>query len=651
MFSILCKNLTLVSLIVVICACGGKKDGGKGPSVGSTSSSSIASLTVNAGADKTVNAGDRVDLITSLVVVSQESFSLGDGNLVLKGTSANPKDIVLVSWTKVEGPAISLGMTGTTTANVFFTTPSAGTANAYTIVYKLSIATADGTKAEDTVTITVKRVNAAPIANAGADVTVDGNTLVNLAGSGSDADGTIASYSWAQTAGAAVTLTGATAAALQFTAPSTNVETTLTFELTVTDNNAVSAKDTVSVLVKPENAPRVQLYFPSRFGIYKDTTISVSGIATPKSGTISGVTIDIGAGPVPTTLNSDGTWRINGLQVPAGVSEFTIQVVATDSVGRTGNTKATLKTSGDSVGKKLDVNANWNETIGVAVDNSKNVAYVLATGSFLKELRLFPVDLATGDQGADISNFDNITQGIRSSAIISMTYDAQQNLVYIATALDVTGLNPQIISINTNNGQRSLVSDSTRGSGANLVHPTGLAIGANNTLYVADNNSSTIVAVNTVTGNRAVLANEDSVEAPLHLVSEVYQTNNRLFMLANANANYVLALSPSVVPVSLSFVTNSLDTSQGAVTLHANPQGIVVDSKMNTLFVNDGSVFSQIVKVDITTGNRTQLMTTDWTKSYMSYDTKNQLLYLVDGISPGLYLVDPFTSKKVLISK
>jgi Bacterial Ig domain/NHL repeat len=651
MFSISFKNLTLASLIVAMCACGGGKSGGNNGPTGGTSSSSIASLTVTAGADKTVNAGDRVDLMTTLVVVSQESFSLGDGNLVLKGASANPKDIVLVSWTKVDGPAVSLGLTGTTTANVNFTAPSAGTANSYTIVYKLSIATADGTKAEDTVTITVNRVNVAPIANAGSDATVDGNALVNLAGSGSDADGTIASYSWAQTAGAAVTLTGATAAALRFTAPSTNVETTLTFELTVTDNNAVSAKDTVSVLVKPESAPLVQLYFPSRFGIYKDTTISASGIATPKSGTISGVTIDVGNGPVPTTLNSDGTWRINGVQVPAGVAEFTIQVVATDSVGRTGNTKATFKTSGDSVGKKIDDTANWRETLGVAVDNSKNVAYVLATGSFFKDLRLFPVDLATGDQGADISNFADTEQGINSSAITSMTYDAQQNLVYIATALDEDGLKPQIISINITNGQRNLVSDNTRGTGAELVYPTGLAIGANNTLYVADNNSSTIVAVNTVTGNRTVLANKDSVEAPLHLVSEVYQTINRLFVLANANANYVLTLSPSVVPVSLSFVTNSSMTSQGIVTLHANPQGIVVDSKMNALFVNDGSVFSQIVKVDITTGNRTQLMATDWTKSYMSYDTKNQLLYLVDGISPGLYLVDPFTGKKVLISK
>ena len=49
--------------------------------------------------------------------------------------------------------------------------------------------------------------NEAPTANAGPDQTADEGTAVTLDGSGStDSDGTIATYTWTQTAGTGVTL-------------------------------------------------------------------------------------------------------------------------------------------------------------------------------------------------------------------------------------------------------------------------------------------------------------------------------------------------------------------------------------------------------------------------------------------------------------
>lgn len=58
---------------------------------------------------------------------------------------------------------------------------------------------------------TTPPVNKAPVANAGADITVTGPAAVSLDGSASkDSDGSIASYLWEQTAGPAVTLTGQT---------------------------------------------------------------------------------------------------------------------------------------------------------------------------------------------------------------------------------------------------------------------------------------------------------------------------------------------------------------------------------------------------------------------------------------------------------
>jgi hypothetical protein len=97
-------------------------------------------------------------------------------------------------------------------------------------------------------------VNVVPVAQAGEDATVDENTQVTLSGSGIDDDGTIASYSWVQTEGVAVTLTNADQASAEFTAPDVKPSETLTFELTVTDDAGATATDSVSVTVTHINA-------------------------------------------------------------------------------------------------------------------------------------------------------------------------------------------------------------------------------------------------------------------------------------------------------------------------------------------------------------------------------------------------------------
>ncbi len=91
----------------------------------------------------------------------------------------------------------------------------------------------------------------APIANAGINQVISRGSLVTLDGTGSHATAsgaTIVSYSWVQTSGIAVALSGANTARPVFTAP-TNT-TALTFSLTVTDSNgAVSSPSTAIVTV------------------------------------------------------------------------------------------------------------------------------------------------------------------------------------------------------------------------------------------------------------------------------------------------------------------------------------------------------------------------------------------------------------------
>ena len=112
-------------------------------------------------------------------------------------------------------------------------------------------AASDSATSSSTTLIVTEPPNQAPTADAGADQTVDEGDNVDLDGSAStDQDGTIESYSWTQTAGTAATLSGADSATPSFTAPDVSADgDTLTFELTVTDNDGATDTDSVDVAV------------------------------------------------------------------------------------------------------------------------------------------------------------------------------------------------------------------------------------------------------------------------------------------------------------------------------------------------------------------------------------------------------------------
>ena len=86
--------------------------------------------------------------------------------------------------------------------------------------------------------------NQPPVANAGSNQSVEKSVTVTLAGSGTDPDGTIASYQWQQVGGGLVTLSNANTATTSFTASTAD---TRTFRLTVTDNAGASGSATVVV--------------------------------------------------------------------------------------------------------------------------------------------------------------------------------------------------------------------------------------------------------------------------------------------------------------------------------------------------------------------------------------------------------------------
>ncbi|WP_125468846.1 PKD domain-containing protein [Methylomagnum ishizawai] len=95
--------------------------------------------------------------------------------------------------------------------------------------------------------------NRAPVADAGADQTVNGGSVVRLQGSATDSDGVIAAYQWSQTAGSGVDLADAATATPSFAAP-TGGDGVLEFQLVALDNDGASS-DADSVRITVRNKP------------------------------------------------------------------------------------------------------------------------------------------------------------------------------------------------------------------------------------------------------------------------------------------------------------------------------------------------------------------------------------------------------------
>lgn len=215
--------------MLVLSACGG---GGGGSSAPPPAPVNVAP-TSNAGPNQAVMAGDTV----TLPGVGSDS----DGTV---GSFV---------WTQTAGtPTVILNDANNRTAS--FVAPNLASPTTFT--FRLSVTDNKGATGFDSVNVDVSPAgggggNSLPSANADVDQSVVSGSAVNLAGSGSDPDGSVSVFTWQQTGGAAVALMNASTANASFTAPTVTANTVLSFSLTVTDNDGASAADSVNVTVTP----------------------------------------------------------------------------------------------------------------------------------------------------------------------------------------------------------------------------------------------------------------------------------------------------------------------------------------------------------------------------------------------------------------
>ena len=297
-------------------------------------------VTDNGGATGTDNV-----TVTVIAAVNQPptanagsdiTLTLPVNSTSLNGSGSDPDGtIASYAWARVSGPTtFTLG-----TANAATTTLSNLVQGTY--VFRLTVTDNSGATATDNVTVTVNAAaNQPPTANAGSDITL---TLpvnsTSLNGSGSDPDGTIASYAWTRVSGPTTFTLGTANAA---TSTLTNlVQGTYVFRLTVTDNSGATATDNVTVTVNAAaNQPpaanagnNITLTLPTN-----STTLTGSG--TDADGTITGYAWTRISGPVTYTFGTANAATTTLSNLVQGTYVFRLTV--TDNSGATGTDDVTV---------------------------------------------------------------------------------------------------------------------------------------------------------------------------------------------------------------------------------------------------------------------------------------------------------------------
>jgi parallel beta-helix repeat protein len=270
--------------------------------------------------------------------------------------------IISYLWEKIAGPTAGI-ITDTANTSTSITGLVQGVYS-----FELTVTDENGALGRDTVQITVNPdPNIAPTANAGPNqiMTLPTN-IITLAGSGTDPDGTIASYQWTKIAGpAAGTITNAT-----------NDTTTVTgmvlglyrFQLKVRDNNGAVGLDTVQITVDP--APNVVPTANAGANVVitlPTNTATLNGSGNDPDGTIVGYQWTKIAGPAAGSISNGANAVAVATSLVVGVYSFELRV--TDNNGAVG--RDTMQVTVYPVPNVLPIaNAGLDQTVVVPVNST-----------------------------------------------------------------------------------------------------------------------------------------------------------------------------------------------------------------------------------------------------------------------------------------
>ncbi len=253
------------------------------------------------------------------------TITLPTNSVNIAGSGSDPDGgIITYAWTKVSGPAVTI-------ANAGFPTVSLSDLIQGTYVFRITVTDDKGATAKDEMTLVVEAeaTNQAPVANAGPDRTLTlPNNSIQISGSGSDTDGSIASYAWTKVSGPAATMSGGNTANLELT---NLLEGTYVFRLTVTDDGGLKGQDDMRITVFPAEINQSPV---ANAGADKTITlpldnINLTGTGSDPDGTVTSYQWEQISGPAAVLANA-ATPTLTVSAMPAGTYVFRLTVTDDD---------------------------------------------------------------------------------------------------------------------------------------------------------------------------------------------------------------------------------------------------------------------------------------------------------------------------------
>lgn len=259
--------------------------------------------------DVIVNEEEAVneEVVNSLPVAQAGEDATVDENTQVTLTGSGVDDdgtIVSYRWVQTEGVEVTL--TNADQASAEFTAPDVKPSEILT--FELNVTDDAGATATDSVSVTVTHINASPIITISAQE-VEEKEAHSIAAVAED-DGEITNYLWVQTGGADVELSGTMTSTLSFTAPSVDSDETLSFALTVEDDEGEATTETVSVNV-----------------LQKSESLTLVGLVTDSPIIDANLVINVGDEQQEVTAGSDGSYSVT-LNVDDDATDKMVSIVA-----------------------------------------------------------------------------------------------------------------------------------------------------------------------------------------------------------------------------------------------------------------------------------------------------------------------------------
>ena len=296
--------------------------------------------------------------------------------------------------------SLSVLVADTGSADNTYTVPDLESGTVYVF---LIIAISDHGESEMSDSVRVSTLpNSPPVADAGPSQIVRPGDTVTLNGTvSSDPDGHTITYSWNQTSGSVVALSGADTDSPSFEAPATTDHTILTFELTVSDGRLASS-DAVNITVKPDGPPTITLSGSANMTIQVGSTYTEPGY-TATDNYDGDITKDVTvAGTVDATIL--GTYTLQ-YDVTDSSGNAAIQQVRTISV--VAPPPPATPTGLQAVSTTTSVTLTWDDPGDDSITGYKILSRIPAVQSSLSVL---VADTGSADNTYTVNNLESGTK-------------------------------------------------------------------------------------------------------------------------------------------------------------------------------------------------------------------------------------------------